>query len=353
MDSVATSRSSLFRYPWMFGKEFDLFFFFISYFLGLIFLQITSPFLDSQNVILLALIPTAFGLGPFHQGPTWFAYLDSQNQAHWKTDFTRRAIFFLGPPVLFVLSIIGVFQFRALLGMAWIVWSIQHLVQQNVGILLLYHNYKNNEVVVARGLEEKSQQIAAVFFTLVFLRRCLLNQAGYVVVDSFIWISAIIAGCLVMIYLRHTYNQMKRGKVLNVPGFVFWIFSIICLWPMAFIGKDFTVGFVAPLIWHWFQYIGLNWRLIKNKYIGERLHNLPIARPFFLFISTCCVFVVINLILGVLSKQPSADEGLFQKIAMALLFGLGFTHYFLDAFLWRFRESYQRQTILPYLKTAI
>jgi hypothetical protein len=34
------------------------------------------------------------------------------------------------------------------------------------------------------------------------------------------------------------------------------------------------------------------------------------------------------------------------------LFGVSNVHYWQDAFLWRFREEFQRQSILPYLKEA-
>ena len=161
------------RYPWMFGRQYDVCFFFISFLVGLLFFQLTKPFITSSNVILISLIATAFGLGPFHQGATWFAYLDSQNRAHWKEHSVKRLVFFLGPVVIFVLSLIAVFYWPGLLVMTWILWSIQHLVQQNVGILLLYHNYKAGEAIVNRQIEVASQQMSAIFFTLILFWRTL------------------------------------------------------------------------------------------------------------------------------------------------------------------------------------
>jgi hypothetical protein len=41
---------------------------------------------------------------------------------------------------------------------------------------------------------------------------------------------------------------------------------------------------------------------------------------------------------------------LVQDIARGAMLGLALCHFFLDAFIWRFRDQFQRQNILPYLK---
>ncbi len=337
----------------MFGREFDLFFFFISFFIGLLFVQIAAPFLNVKDAVMFALVGNAFGLGPFHQGPTWFAYLDCKNQAHWKKYATKRAIFYLGPPIIFALSILGTLKYSALITAVWVIWSVQHLVQQNVGILLLYHNYKDNEAIVARPIEAKSQQMAAIAFTLIFWQHAFMDEGSHPVFGAVIFVCSFLAAALSLLYIWHTVRQIKNGKALNVPAFVFWLMSVICLCPLAFFGKLFTIGFLAPVIWHWWQYIGLNYKLVKNKYIGERVSNLPAVNAIVLFFFVCVTLVVLNIGLLVIQGHMS-NSGVnipLKDILLGVVFGFGFTHYFLDAFLWRFREAYQRETILPYLKT--
>jgi len=44
-----------------------------------------------------------------------------------------------------------------------------------------------------------------------------------------------------------------------------------------------------------------------------------------------------------------APSSLPFGVVAGLLVGLANVHYFLDAFIWRFREPYQRQEVLPFL----
>ena len=119
---------------------------------------------------------------------------------------------------------------------------------------------------------------------------------------------------------------------------------------MAFFGKNFASGFLAPLVWHWFQYIGLNFHMVRTKYRDERLKNLPLLKPVFLFFMVGLILVIVNLMLVIGSNTLLTTGEVSRKVILGTLLAFGFSHYFLDAFLWRFREPYQRETILPYLK---
>jgi hypothetical protein len=153
---------------------------------------------------------------------------------------------------------------------------------------------------------------------------------------------------MTVMYILRLRTKMQAGEALNVPAFGFWALSVLSLCPMAFLGKDFAQAFLAPVTWHWFQYIGLNYRLVKNKYAGERKADLVAAQPIMLFFAICLLLVSVNLGLGYASKSLSAS--FIQDIVIGLLIGLVNCHYFLDAFIWRFREEYPRKSILPYLK---
>jgi hypothetical protein len=239
---------------------------------------------------------------------------------------------------------------RPLIIAIWLVWSIQHLVQQNVGILLLYHNPKENEAIVNRKTESLSTQIPAVFFTLMLIRRTTLT-GSFLLLDIALIAVGLYALYTVCAYLNELKKQINEGKALSVPAFAFWGMSAMCLLPMGFIGRDFSEGFVAPVTWHWFQYIGLNWRLIRNKYNGgSEDANLPFARPVMLFLVTCATIALINVSLSFSTHTPGISPFVHDCI-IGLLIGLVNIHYFLDAFIWKFREPYPRQAILPYLIT--
>ncbi len=332
----------------MFGRRFDLFFFFLSFGIGLLAFQLMTSPLVASSALFAALIPTTFGAGPFHQGPTWMMYFDAKNREWYQSSAARKAIFFAGPPLLVTLSVLGMLYFRPLIIGISLIWAIQHLVQQNVGILLLYHNHNQGEAIVERPLEVRSQQIAAIFWSLLFFRRVVIGGHSQWLVDLIIAAVGLAAGAMFVMYIWRLQTKIQAGEGLNVPAFAFWILSFCALVPLAFVGKDFAAAFLAPVTWHWFQYIGLNYRLVSNKYAGERKADLAIARPIAMFFSICLFLVAVNLGLSFASK--TVPDSMAQDLMLGFILGLANCHYLLDAFMWRFREAYPRQAILPFLK---
>ena len=81
--SVTTTESPRFVFAWMFGRKYDLLFYFLPVFVGCACFMLArfSPFSSSAFLVLIFL--DAFGAGPFHWGPTWFAYFDKKNRTYW------------------------------------------------------------------------------------------------------------------------------------------------------------------------------------------------------------------------------------------------------------------------------
>lgn len=332
--------------------------------------MLASSNLMTSSALLALLIPTSFGLGPFHQGPTWLSYFDAKNREWFGSHVKKRMIFFAGPPLILLCSIVGMFLCKWLIIAIWLLWSIQHLVQQNVGILLLYHNHNRGEAVVDREIEIRSLHIATVFFTLVMIRRLYFEHNPSIVLDGIVIISGLATLSFMAIYIAQLTAKIKAGAYLNMPALIFWLLSILCMLPMGLLGKNFAIAFLAPVTWHWFQYIGLNFRLVKNKYTGAlenasdekkaNLSALPIARPLLLFFGVCLGIAAVNLFLMSQSTVPSGSsydvgqttgQSQYINLFLGMTIGLALCHFFLDAFIWRFREAYPRQAILPYLKS--
>jgi hypothetical protein len=363
-NSLAKDRAITIKFPWMFDRNYDLFFFFISFFIGLLSYLLASSSIAASSALLAFLIPTSFGLGPFHQGPTWMSYFDAQNREWFRSHVKKRMIFFAGPPLIMVCSIAGMFFCKWLIIAIWLLWSIQHLVQQNVGILLLYHNHNRGEAVVDRETEIRSLHIAAVFFTLVMIRRLYFGENPSMILDGIVIVTGLATLFFAAIYISQLTAKIKAGAYLNMPALIFWILSILCMLPMGLLGKNFAIAFLAPVTWHWLQYIGLNFRLVKNKYVVAPENNtaLPMAKPLLLFFGICFGVTAINLFLMSQSTVPSGSSYDLAKTAahapdqlinlfLGTIIGLALCHFFLDAFIWRFREAYPRQAILPYLKS--
>lgn len=359
------------RFAWMFGARTDIAFFYAPIVLGCLLLACEQTVL-ARSAIWGIILLNAFGAGPFHQGATWFAFFDKNNRSEYASTVSKRLIFFAGPLAVFACTIAATMLCPAVAIIVFFIWSLQHIVSQNIGILLLYHNHGGNEAIVDRSLEIKTQAIPAVVFGLIFTYRALFESARQELMvgaphvqltpftSAVVWLShfspavavlALYAAWLMFSYLFALGRQVQEGRCLNVPALLFWLYSIAALTPLAFLGRTFEEGNLIPSTVHWFQYIVLNYALVRNKYTPPRSHALAGSKPMVLFLQVCLVAMVVVMSTSVLAVASAANPR-WQQLLIGIVMGFGGVHYYLDAFLWRFREAYQRQTVLPYLLSA-
>jgi hypothetical protein len=241
---------------------------------------------------------------------------------------------------------------KPLINLVWMLWALQHFIQQNVGILLLYHNHNKGEAIVPRELEQRSQWAASSFFFAMFMQRVMLK--GEVNLLTEIVLAATLLWALVVCgqYMVELVKQVRGGAYLNMPAFLFWVMSVLSFLPLAFFGRHFGEAYLITTTVHWFQYIGLNYILVRNKYKDDdQISHLPARHPIGLLVGVCLVLLAANLILGVSSKDLHLPT-VVRDLAWGAGVGIAICHFYLDAFIWRFREPYQRQAVLPYLKIA-
>ena len=353
--SVITKEGVRCEYPWMFGRNYDLLFFFLPALLGIAFFSLWRYTSLGTSAIWTILLLEAFGAGAFHWGPTWFAYFDKKNRDYWKTQPVKMAVFYFGPPVLLAVSILGNVFYPWLITLFTMIWALQHLIQQNVGILLLYHNQGRGEAIVDRPTEMRSQQVPAIFFASIFYWRYFFGAPKNALCAFIGGVLLVGAAYYVGKYIYVFCKQVKDGATINVPALMFWALSVLAFLPFAFFGKQFDDSFLIPVTMHWFQYIGLNYMLVRNKYAAgdsseENRINLPKFSPLALFFITCGMGVLTLAIIKATVHMDGVSPLMTQIIAGVYL-GVANTHYLLDAFLWRFREEHARKTILPFLLT--
>jgi len=340
--------SDRFICSWLFGRNSDLFFFFIPVLYGVLFFALVQLISLDTNPLIFLLALDAFGASPFHLGPTAFVYLDKKNRNYWSESRIRSFVFFLGPALVIGMSVFLNVHIKWLGQLVAVIWSIQHIVQQNCGILLLYHDKAKGEAIIDRGIEMRSQQIPAIAFTLFYFYRMYLTSFDWPFWKVFFTGLAIIATYSVARYLWELQKQVRNGAAINMPAFAFWFLSVIAFMPFAFFGHNYADAILIPVTIHWFQYIGLNYTLVKNKYGDEsNAGSLPAfaAVPLFCFICASVLAVWFVLKFGSIFLGP----GLLPSVLGGIIMGLSNTHFMLDAFLWRFRDSFVRDTTLPYL----
>ena len=333
---------------WLFGRNTDLIFFFLPVLYGVMLFVLAQAVSFNTNPLIFLLALDAFGAGPLHLGPTLFVYLDKKNRNYWNSANTRRFIFFMGPALVILLSVLLNVYATWLGQLVALTWSIQHIVQQNCGILLLYHDKSNGEAVVDRKIEMRSQQIPAIVFSLFYFYRLYLTSFDSIYWKVFFAGLATIAVYSVARYLWELWKQVRTGALINLPAMAFWFVSVISFMPFAFFGKNYGDAILIPVTIHWCQYLGLNFNLVKNKYADEnQVGNLPAIAAVPLFLLACLsvmgiwfVFKFGSVFLG---------GGLIPSILGGVVMGISNTHFMLDAFLWRFRDSFVRESTLPYL----
>ena len=341
-------------FPWIFNQKLDLLFFFLPVILAPLVLMLAQSSFAVNSAFWGIIIVNSFGLGDFHVGATWLNYLDQKNRSFYTSSHSKIGIYFLVPLAIVPLTILGVLYSPALLVFIYMAWSIQHLVQQNVGLLLLYHNHKQNEAIVNRALETRTLHIAALFFSMIFAQRILWPSLA----PSVVWLAILATVGLVFIllailYLRDIFKQIRNGAVLNVPAFLFWCLAIYFFAPFAIIGKGYSDAILVSNIMHWCQYIGLMYALSFRKYKNEQLKELPSPHPLIFFgligAGMVALLMGIRTAIGPVSLESSPWT---VKTLLGFVLGMGMIHYWQDAFMWRFREPFYRETVLTYLRRS-
>ncbi len=342
--SIAFPLKPSVKFCWLFGWQTDCLYIFLPSIIVFAMFGWFSRQTTVPDLTLLALL--LYSVNVFHQGGTLFHFFDRRNRAYYSSNENRLNYVII--PLLAGVGGMALYCYSMpLLTAIFIVWSMQHNVQQNMGINLLYHNQNCGEAIVERTKDVRSQHAAAFFFLSIFFSRMYVRDSLPPVVMQFvIACTGVYFAYAVGVYLWDLFSQLRRGAYLNVPSLMFWLISIFFLFPLAAFGGSYVVAALVPSFLHWLQYIGINYVLIKRKYeSGSERENLPVNRPVVLFVSFCSLLVLFQF--GSVAYGTLFTE--HKNFWSALLMSTGFVHYALDGRIWKFRESFNRKNILPFL----
>jgi len=347
-----SAKTLQFTFPWMFGPWLDFAIYYASAALGILLLVLSqSPVAAIGMVFFVAGWCSTHGIGEFHGGASWYSYLDKRNRAYYNGTVPRFITFILGPWLVVLASMLLAVYSTDLLYGIFILWTIQHLTQQNVGILLLYHNHNAGEAIVPRKIELNSLYSAAILCTLIVCKHTNLFFFGaYPHVKLIVILASFWTAAAIILYLFALCRQVSEGKAMNVPAFMFWVISVLFFAPSTVISAGPFKTLLIPLMMHWFQYIGLNYMLTIKKYSSAQQRQfLPLSHPLVL-LTLVGSGTVLGLIFMSFLPQPTVAAAEWKQ-RMAYGFGIGLSniHYYVDAIIWRFREPFQREAVIPYL----
>jgi hypothetical protein len=346
--AVWHSKSNL-KFPWLLGFENDLLYLLCPNLLAFAvysYALFKPEFMDAAAPI----ITFTYAGNVIHQAATWFHYLDKRNRDYYTNTPKQKFKFIVAPVLILVCAILGGMFCAPVVALIYILWSVPHFIQQNVGILLLYHNNKTGEAIVDRKLEIRTQHLSGLFFLLLVWHRMVLVHTPAAT------LSLGVLGIVLLLVIGHCFaytwslfSQVRQGATLNVPALLFWFISVTFFLPFAYVGSnDFAVSFMVPSLLHWWQYIGLNYIMVKRKYDAEQSSHLLWHQPLKLFFGFAALIVLFQygsyLFFHYQMPQPE-----YAKVWNCAFLGLGMVHYLLDGFIWKFREPFNRQAMLPYL----
>lgn len=332
-----------YNFAWLFDWRADLLCFFLPLFFAvtMIYNAMSGTLLAALALFTIAIVFPV--VGSFHGAATWFHYTDQKNQSYYFG--TGKRIFIFGiAPLLITLACAVAYacHLKDLVFWVYMIWTIQHLTQQNVGILLLYHN--PGEATVPRGIEARSQQIPSIIFGLLFFVH---QYVGPRMFNLFVFLSMLSVLLLSSHYMWCLFQKARSGAPVNVPAFLFWFLSVWFYFPMPFVDSYYK-GMLLPLFVHWCQYVGLNWVLVARKHEASKAIEADKRRTVVAFLFFCAVGTAVFSTTIYFSNMANSE--FVRSVLAGVVMAGSLVHYFQDAFIWRFREQFQRETILPFLK---
>lgn len=339
---------------WVINRKFDLVFFLCPILLGLLYF-LSLNLAPSHALLITAIVWVLFA--QTHFGSTWFIFFDKKNRAHYR----KHAFTYYVMPVIIMLAVLAIgYVNQSFLIILIAIASLYHVTKQNIGILQLYR-MRNKET----DLFEKKIETYTIFAWTLFF-----GVYGALQLPNFIKIlvpvlPVIRIGCAALLVCAVIgsillLQQFFRRKKNSLPKNVFLVTSILMYSPYIYASVflvniyQMEIATLTSLIAHYMQYIGLVWLININKYASDGTETAKNNRLLHV-ISKSYGYIVAAIVAYALFTAflrwgiPPKYTVLFA-IVPNIVAGLMVIHFYIDSFIWRFRDPFVRETVLPYIK---
>ena len=324
---------------WIVNPAFDLGLFIVPIFLALGY-GVLANRIDAVATLGNGAIYVLLGLT--HFGSTWSFYFDRVNLRHFAAN---RWTFFYIPACIFgiaiVLTVLGQTQAIAIVTY-W--FSGFHVMKQSTGFAALYRSRLGISGALDRKLD--NGVVLGVSTYCLFARYADRVDFGY---ESFLQtpladgllVAARAGLAIALAYwgyrtVRRVADHGRRALPLVLGS----VASIVMFLPFLHV-DDLRTALMTNLAGHYSQYLGLVWIINRRKYTGE---TLPRHRSTFLAAISQNVLYLMLVLVG---------YALVVSVGSAVtpaFIGLIWIHFFVDRHLFRFRNPFVREALLPYLK---
>lgn len=281
-------------------------------------------------------------LGLTHFGSTWSFYFDRENLAH----FSENKWVFYYIPV----CILGVAAALTVAGRTdWIAiitywFSGFHVMKQSTGFVALYRS----RLGIFDPLDRKIDN-AAVLGTstyCLFGRYADRTDFGYEAIlrtppgRATLAAAGVVLLVVLAVWAWRAAGRVRTHGARSLPITLASLASVVMFVPFLYV-DDMKTALMTNLIGHYAQYLGLVWIINRRKYTAD---TLPRYRSGFLSaVSQNSAFLLLVLVgYALVIAACTAVTPVF--------IGLIWIHFFVDRYLFRFRDPFVRQSLLPYLK---
>lgn len=339
--SVTESRPPARTSSWIVNPGFDLSLFVLPIFVSLAY-GVAANNYGSVATVGNGLIYVLLGLT--HFGSTWSFYFDRVNLRHFAEN---KWVFYYIPVCIFgtaiVLTLIGRTEWLAIITY-W--FSGFHVMKQSSGFVALYRSRLGIFGAFDRKLDNWTVTAASTYC--LFARFEHRTDFGYeailqtpVAAAAFV-VFRIVLVLLLAVWLFRAVKRISQHGRAALPITLGSVASIVMFTPFLYM-DDMQSAFMTNLTGHYTQYLGLVWMINRRKYTSDALSRH--GSTFLSAISQNFLYLMLVLVgYAVVISACSAVTPVF--------IGLMWIHFFVDRYLFRFRDPFVRESLLPYLKPS-
>jgi hypothetical protein len=327
---------------WIRSRLFDLSLFTLSPLAGL---AVILPALASPKGIHVWIAATYLIAIP-HYVSSFSFYMGDRNLAYYRT---RRLVFFAGPMMIFLaVMALRLTRVDALVQSALYTWNVYHVSMQSLGILSLYRYLNGGSFSEARPARFAILGING-FLAFLHIDRFPPIYDNLVRVHFPVWIIRPVFISVALIGLFLYLNSLRaRTKPMRGGELAFLISSLLLFHPYLWV-RELNIATYGMLMGHFLQYLGIVWLLNRRKYSvaeGSRhqraLSAVSTNTPILLFSLVSVGLVFYSLRVG--------SDWLRVPITYTIIWNsLSLIHFYLDGFLWAFKDPFVRTEVGPYL----
>lgn len=290
-------------------------------------------------------------LATAHYFSTFTFYFWDENHAYHRAHWIA---FFAGPAVIAAayLALVAL-EARHVVFSVLFFWNTYHVARQSCGILSVYRHR-------AGVLDPRQKALANAAIVGVSLWLALWNIETHP--DVFLIFSAVsprlalalrlglgvVAAVAVARLAWSLWGRSTTGGRLALPEMAFASTSMLLFTPFLWVPTSAGAMYVM-LLPHYVQYLGLVWLLHRRKF---RAAFGSVPQRCLQYLSTHTAVLV--LILFIASFGVAGARSVFThagrfEVFQAFYLILAFTHFYLDALFWAFKDPHVRRMLAPYL----